>query len=396
MARRHDVGDADDAKSAYSCASSVGDDPEAALAALADVADLLEAKLGMMKKRSPTWTRSTASLGRARAAISAAGGENAIGVHAGSSTSSAMIECACVPGKVAGELEALRVENRDLRRNVARVEEVAARVTARVTARAESGQRIAYLQAQLDSAKKTIGRLVQERNATRRAGGPSNCTTPVRSLLRGGGEGVAAAAGSSAAPVSREVSNTDSETIRKVLNWQRTYGVDEGKGGLAEGEGEAGEASVRRRARSVVAALDEEPLVLAGSGWEDREEAAVFADGSGWGGREEAPAYAARNPGVVDGGAESLPIDGARTTATDRGRSAGRSSAPDSDAIALSLNGIRAEVGSVQSVGAGGSFRESAANSVAGDEIHVMPMLNIFQSHVEPSHAVGGLLGLLG
>jgi hypothetical protein len=273
------------------------------------------------------------------------------------------------------ELEALRAENRQLRENVARLDAVASRATVH----AETLRRNSELQVQVASAKKTIGRLVQERNATARRPyvSVSNGTTPAAARFTtrmSGGTGDAGGAASRArAGVSagREISKADSEAIHRVLDWRRSAVVDRSVDGeMVDAPSE--DALSHGDVLSARAASFTEFLLDAAAGVSEPELEGPESPVLGSGG----------SPGSVV--AQSVREGG--------------------------------EAGSVRSVAVGGDFRGSAANSVAGDEIHVVPRSNIFSAPADggafASSGItsglgagarsgggggrGGLLGLLG
>lgn len=455
--------DVDETRSFVSLGSSTafGDDQEAALQALADVADVLESRLaGAAMRRGgdlvPAGRAAADSLARARRTLADAADarvesmevavpmENS-GVGRRSDREERMLEGGTDEGEGAAadanEVQMLlAAENAELRDRLKRLEDVASRASVH----AETLRRNSELQAQLVGAKKAIGRLVQERNSSRRSTMFANGATPssVRTSSRtapmgdvgvggnavnvgdggaggtdlnnvgddvgavgdsGGAAVVGAGGGGSGRGFGREISRADTETIRRVLDWRSNASA------ANRGVGSRGSSGVSADVRGVGVNVvkkrrfGEEGTITSSAG--------ANGVGSGVLSTSGAQVVEALNAGDVrvdivenpsaSGGIRHVSVErqgGAIMSrpASSRGReSPSPSPSPSRSPGRLSS---RAEGVGAAAQSFGGDFRSSVANSEAGDEVHVTR--NIFVNPDSAGNggaapAAGGLLGLL-
>lgn len=186
--------------------SIVGDDKNGQIAMLVELIELLETKVGAAHP----------SVGRARAAVGKVrgGGAELISVMKERDTAKEMLkavmdarekkggeeEALAIAAKAEAELRECKMEVKELKREL----EVARRVAERAVRQDELKEKNARLETELKSAKKTVGRLVQERNSLRR-------TSP-------GGGWVSNASSGGKTPRGR---GANSEAMRRVLDWRK-------------------------------------------------------------------------------------------------------------------------------------------------------------------------------
>lgn len=212
----------DDDRSCISFASSTvfGDDREAQIDALVDLVDILEAKVASAPpvarpRVDAAILRAHRSTARARPnsrdVVAAVAQRDSLraqldAVMAEKETVGGEDAALALAAKAQAELRETTAEMQVLRERLARVENIAAR-SAR---QGELGARNQALEEELRSAKKTVGRLVQERNTLRRTTG----AVARKSLL-----------GTPTAP-SRAASNSDA--MRRVLDWRQRASSESG------------------------------------------------------------------------------------------------------------------------------------------------------------------------
>lgn len=225
----------DDRRSCHSFVSSCvfGDDREAQLDSLADLVDMLEAKLSVSTASQPP-ARPIAALARARATLATHRPTAALDAAAIVSERDALqrqLDAALNATRTGDNAveAALRAELADARADAAAMRARALALDRlRERAEAADGARASgALSTQLDEAKRAIARLVQERNALRRAAQAAPALTPAPppppALARDSPRATAAPPTpvAQAAPVTRDPRFAPSEdVVRRVQTWR--------------------------------------------------------------------------------------------------------------------------------------------------------------------------------